>query len=86
MSPTVRTSTPVKMTKTLKATMAMSGAGTALVISGKPYWYLREMARVDGKPKMISQRYLGKASDIEAAMDGAMAVPERTRHPLGVAR
>lgn len=29
---------------------------------------------------MVSQRYLGKAADIEAAMDGVMAVPERTRH------
>ncbi len=50
------------------------------VVGGQTYYYLREMARVDGKPKMISQRYLGKAADIEAAMDGAMAVPERTRH------
>jgi transposase len=50
------------------------------VVGGQTYYYLREMARVGGKPKMISQRYLGKASDIEAAMDGAMAVPERTRH------
>src|SRR5580658_6128595 len=38
------------------------------------------MARVDGKPKMVSERYLGKASDIEAAMKGAEMVPERTRH------
>ena len=50
------------------------------LVGGQTYYYLREMARVDGKPKMISQRYLGKASDIEAAMDGAMAVPDRTRH------
>jgi len=50
------------------------------VVGGQTYYYLREMARVDGKPKMVSQRYLGKAADIEAAMDGAMAVPERTRH------
>ena len=35
-------------------------------ISGKPYWYLREMARVDGKPKMVSERYLGSAAEIEA--------------------
>ena len=49
-------------------------------VGGQTYYYLREMARVGGKPKMISQRYLGKASDIAAAMDGAMAVPERTRH------
>jgi hypothetical protein len=50
------------------------------VVGGQTYYYLREMARVGGKPKMVSQRYLGKASDIEAAMDGALAVPERSRH------
>jgi len=52
------------------------------VINGKPYWYLREMARVDGKPKMVSERYLGSAADIEAlleAREGA-ALPARTRH------
>ncbi|MDQ6946937.1 MAG: IS1634 family transposase [Actinomycetota bacterium] len=49
-------------------------------VGGQSYYYLREMARVDGKPKMISQRYLGKAADIEAAMDGATVEPERTRH------
>ena len=51
-------------------------------ISGKTYWYLREMARVDGKPKMISERYLGTAADIAAATEGAEAamLPERTRH------
>ena len=38
------------------------------------------MARVDGKPKMVSERYLGSAEDIEAAMRGSVAVPERTRH------
>jgi len=52
------------------------------VISGKPYWYLREMGWVDGKPKMISERYLGTAADIEALLDAreAAALPERTRH------
>src|SRR5680860_684418 len=52
------------------------------VINGKPYWYLREMARVDGKPKMVSERYLGSAADIEALLDGheAAMVPARTRH------
>ena len=48
------------------------------VVGGQTYYYLREMARVGGKPKMVSQRYLGKASDIEAAMDRALAVPART--------
>jgi transposase len=49
-------------------------------VNGQTYYYLREMARVGGKPKMVSERYLGKAADIEAAMDGAEMVPERTRH------
>ena len=38
-------------------------------VSGKTYWYLREMGRVDGKPKMISERYLGTAADIAAAVE-----------------
>ncbi len=52
------------------------------MISGKPYWYLREMGWVDGKPRMISERYLGSAADIEALLDAreAAALPERTRH------
>jgi transposase len=52
------------------------------VISGKPYWYLREMGWVGGKPKMISERYLGSAADIEALLDAreAAVAPERTRH------
>lgn len=29
-----------------------------------PNYYLREVARVNGKPKIVSQRYLGKAEDI----------------------
>ena len=49
-------------------------------IRGQTYYYLREVARVGGKPKIISQRYLGKAADIEAAVDGASALPDRTRH------
>jgi transposase len=51
-------------------------------ISGKPYWYLREMARVGGKPKMVSERYLGTAAEIGALLDAreAAALPERTRH------
>src|SRR6266516_2281031 len=51
-------------------------------IGGKTYWYLREMARVDGKPKMISERYLGTAAEIAAAVEGreTAALPERTRH------
>src|SRR6266480_1219375 len=49
-------------------------------IGGQTYHYLREVARVGGKPKIVSQRYLGKAGDIAAAMDGAAVLPERTQH------
>ncbi|MGH3602609.1 MAG: IS1634 family transposase [Pseudonocardiaceae bacterium] len=52
------------------------------VVNGKPYWYLREMARVEGKPRMVSERYLGSAADIAALLDAreAAVMPERTRH------
>jgi len=52
------------------------------VISGKPYWYLREMGWADGKPKLVSDRYLGTAADIEALLDAreAAMLPGRTRH------
>ena len=52
------------------------------VISGRPYWYLREMGWVDGKPKMISERYVGTAAEVEALLDAReeRMVPERTRH------
>ena len=33
-------------------------------IGGKTYWYLREMARVDGKPRMVSERYVGSAAEL----------------------
>src|ERR1017187_6777433 len=51
-------------------------------LGGKTYWYLREMARVDGRPKMVSERYLGTAADIAAAMEASQAamLPKRTRH------
>ena len=51
-------------------------------ISGKTYWYLREMARVGGKPKMVSERYVGTAADVEALLDAReqQVTPDRTRH------
>ncbi|MGI8946759.1 MAG: IS1634 family transposase [Ornithinimicrobium sp.] len=40
------------------------------------------MARVDGKPKMISERYLGSAADIEALLQAQerAVLPARSRH------
>jgi transposase len=49
-------------------------------IGGQTYYYLREVARVDGRPKIVAQRYLGKAADIDAAVSGATSLPARTRH------
>ncbi|MFZ2056227.1 MAG: hypothetical protein WAV54_02305 [Acidimicrobiales bacterium] len=49
-------------------------------IKGHTYYYVREVARVGGKPKVISQRYLAEAADIEAAMAGATVMADRTRH------
>jgi transposase len=52
------------------------------VINGRPYWYLREMAWVNGKPKLASERYLGTAAEIEALLDAReeAMTPERTQH------
>jgi transposase len=49
-------------------------------VGGHTYYYLREVARVGGKPKVVSQKYLGKAADIEAAINGATAMPDAVAH------
>ncbi|WP_236789101.1 transposase [Amycolatopsis sp. GM8] len=49
-------------------------------INGRTYYYLVESERVDGSPKIVSQRYLGAAEDLAAALDGAAGMPESTRH------
>ncbi|WP_322760916.1 hypothetical protein [Frankia sp. Cr2] len=51
-------------------------------VNGSTYYYLREMARIDGKPKMVSERYLAAAADIAAAVEAreAASLLERTRH------
>jgi transposase len=38
---------------------------TRKVINGRPYYYLRETARVAGRSKVVRQVYLGRAEDIE---------------------
>ena len=37
-------------------------------IRGRPYYYARECRRVDGKPTIVWQKYLGRADDIIAAL------------------
>ena len=47
----------------------------------KTYYYLVESARVDGKPRIVSQRYLGPAEQIIARLSEAgPGEPDRTRH------
>lgn len=41
---------------------------TKKTIHGKPYYYARECKRVNGKPKIVWQKYLGRAEDIIKAM------------------
>lgn len=40
---------------------------TKKVIRGKTYYYARECKRVDGKPKIVWQKYLGRLEDMVAA-------------------
>jgi transposase len=45
------------------------------------YYYLVESARVNGKPRIVSQEYLGTADELAAAMrGGGLGLPDRTRH------
>jgi transposase len=41
---------------------------TAKRIHGRTYYYLRETARVDGRPKVVKQVYLGPAEEVAAAL------------------
>ena len=48
---------------------------------GRTYYYLVESARVGGKPRIVSQRYLGSAEEIAARLSEAgPGEPDRTRH------
>lgn len=42
-------------------------------IRGKPYYYARECKRVEGKPKIVWQKYLGRPQDIIDALTGPTA-------------
>jgi len=48
---------------------------------GKVYYYLAESARVDGKPRIVSQSYLGSAEEVVARLQaGGPGEPDRSRH------
>src|ERR1039457_304604 len=45
------------------------------------YYYLVESARVSGKPRIVSQEYLGTAEELAAAMRGSgLGLPGRVQH------
>lgn len=45
------------------------------------YYYLVESARVNGKPRIVGQQYLGSAEEVMARLTGAaQGSPERTQH------
>ena len=47
----------------------------------RTYYYLVESARVDGKPRIVSQQYLGSAAEVMAKLSDAPAgEPVRTQH------
>lgn len=43
---------------------------TTKIVKGRTYYYARECKRVDGKPKIVWQQYLGRAEDIIAKCRG----------------
>ena len=48
---------------------------------GRTYYYLVESARVGGKPRIVSQRYLGSAEELAARLsDAGPGEPDRSRH------
>lgn len=48
---------------------------------GKTYYYLTESARVDGKPRIVSQQYLGSAEEIAQRLsESGPGEPDRSRH------
>ena len=48
---------------------------------GQTYYYLVESARVNGKPRIVSQQYLGSATEVAAKLSGTPAgEPVRTQH------
>lgn len=45
--------------------------------NGRPYYYIREMARVDGKPKVVNQVYIGSLQRILELAQGKDSLPQK---------
>ena len=58
---------------------------TKKIIRGQTYYYARECQRVDGKPKIVWQKYLGRLDDILAAAamrNHSISLPQPEREGL----
>jgi transposase len=49
---------------------------TKKIINGRPYYYLRESAWVEGRPKVVRTTYLGRAEDIERRLAEGLGEPK----------
>lgn len=49
---------------------------TKKLINGRPYYYLRETAWVEGRPKVVRTTYLGRAEDIQRGLEQAWQAQE----------
>jgi transposase len=52
---------------------------TKKIINGRPYYYLRETARVGGRPKVVRTTYLGRAEDLARRLELARGEPKEVR-------
>jgi transposase len=52
---------------------------TKKIINGRPYYYLRETARVDGRSKVVKTTYLGRAEDLLAKLSETRGEPKAVR-------
>jgi transposase len=49
---------------------------TKKIIKGRPYYYLRETAWVEGRPKVVRTTYLGRAEDIQRRLAEGLGEPK----------
>lgn len=54
---------------------------TKKIINGHAYYYYRECRRVNGKPKIVKQHYLGRAEDIFASLTAGPGAPVPSPKP-----
>ncbi len=70
------------LTRFCKSCMTYNMASiTKKMIRGKPYYYARECKRINGKPKIVWQQYLGRPEDIIRTMTQAAQAPQALPKP-----